>query len=77
MDWLSQSSDLNLIKNIWHILNSAIDNHMGSIYLYKKLEEVVCREWKKINKEHIITCIEKRPKICTEDIKNRGDSIDH
>jgi hypothetical protein len=77
LDWPSQSPDLNPIENIWQTLNLAIDKRMPRIHSYQRLEEVVCEEWNKIDKEVVLNCIRSMPKRCAEVIRNHGGSIDY
>ena len=47
--WSANSSDLNLIENLWHILRSNIRKRKHQPRNKKELIEALMEEWKKLN----------------------------
>lgn len=75
MNWLPQSLDLNLIKNLWRIIKIRVNAQCHRIHLLESMKEVIKEEWEKLTEEDFCACIEGMPKQCKLGIEAQGGSI--
>ncbi len=70
-----QSSDLNPIENIWHIIKIKISAQRHWIHSLEEMEKVIQEKWDKLMEKNSCKCIETMPKCCKLVILARNGSI--
>ena len=71
LDWPGKSPDLNLIKNLWHMMkNEVADQHPASMESLKTAIKIVWTQ--KMTLEYYYNLIDSMPLKMTAVVKNRG-----
>ena len=74
MKWPAQSSDLNPIENIWHLMKLRISKQRHQIHNKEEMKKVLQEEWDNIPLTYICKLISGMSKRRAEVIKQRDGS---
>ena len=72
MAWKAQSSDLNIIENVWHKIKHELQKHIQSITSHQLLETGICNIWTEIPIDYIQDLYKSIPKHLKQVIKAKG-----
>ena len=75
MDWPSNSSDLNLIKNMWQIIKNNVKKWMPQNI--DELTRFLAEEWKTIPQETVNNLVSSMKTWCELILANNGDRISY
>jgi len=69
-DWPAQSPDLNIIENLWSVLNSRIQKRLPKTS--KELWAISKEEWNAISKDEVIRLLKSIPIRLKDVIRKKG-----
>jgi transposase len=72
MHWSAQSSDLNLIENLWRLIKLRISDRRHRVHSIEEMKRVVEDEWNKLTSKDFQASIESMQRRCQTVIKARG-----
>jgi hypothetical protein len=75
MHWSTQSSNLNLIENLWRLIKLRISDRRHRVYSIEKMKRVVEDEWNKLTSKNFQVSIKSIQRRCQIVIKTRRRMI--
>jgi hypothetical protein len=71
MNWSAQSSDLNLIENLWRLIKLRVSDRRHRIHSLDQMKRAIQEEWSKLTKKDFRISIESMLRRCQIVIKTR------
>jgi hypothetical protein len=73
MHWSTQSSDLNLIENLWQLIKSRVSDRRHRIRSMNQMKRAIQEEWNRLTKKDFRTSIKSMLRRCQIVIKARRE----
>ena len=75
IEWMPQSTDLNIIENVWSVLKNELGKIDDLPFLVENFEKRVLDIWSTISMSYVQSSVKSMPKICSMVSEGKGGPI--